>query len=393
MEKEIQDFIRFFTRQKGLTKAQQARFHRLLARDCAAAEAGPEAANTPSKDAPARNAADNAAESPCRILTRHEPQTVVAFLHQFTESKTKALKFTTHYWDKNPETGEYDFPTFRDLKNACLDILNHGDRPLESIRLLCPPLWQTVRNFLVNDEAKYPWGEYRLKVGYHKYLETWMDAHPGEQPFSMPLDLLAEEIRPQSLDGKTMVYFGDVVNVFKQSIEFRDNDLFHFVRRTFSSSDFSLDAEALRSLRGRAFYTYTASVKEALKIIAGNISCRSQFKDLHISCRLLRQGRQEYVQLRILQKESFSRRETSDPKVRAQGEEGDFCRIKALLQNLCDFSVESLFRVDGEEKHCRINYLLSPHPVEGESCGCELLPGPCPGFTYVLTFYTYLKDE
>ena len=90
MEKELQEFIYFFTHNKSLTRTQQLKRDALLARDYV----GLKYPNNGSH------------ENKSNMSLLHTPQKVVAFLHQFTEKNTLALKYTSHYWDKNSD-GNY----------------------------------------------------------------------------------------------------------------------------------------------------------------------------------------------------------------------------------------------------------------------------------------------
>ena len=372
MEKELQEFIYFFTHNKSLTRTQQLKRDALLARDYV----GLKYPNNGSH------------ENKSNMSLLHTPQKVVAFLHQFTEKNTLALKYTSHYWDKNSD-GNYPYASFKEFKEAYMAILNNKEgRPLSEIRPLCAHLWMIIKNFLVNDDGKYPWSEYKLKIGYNRYLGKWMDENPNIQPFSMPLSDLPEEFQPKELiRGKNLVYFNDVVDIFKHCIEFRDNDLYYDVLNIFKESpDHSVDKDLLNTLRGRAFYTDTELVKDAIRIIASNIFQRSEYPELKISCSLI--GR-EKIELRILQVGSFSYKNVGDPKITANSNDGDMARIREKLRNLCDFSIESIFRVNEEPKNCRINYLTSKEGLQK----VELISDKeCLGFSYILTFYTYSNE-
>ncbi len=384
-----QYFLNFILNNKNLTRHQARKRNSLLARDYLSENKEP--CNAIDETPPSSTSSAEIAS--LQISTKHEPQRIVAFLHQFTDNNTLALKYTSHFWDKKTDTGEYPYSSFGEFKKAYMAILDNSDgNSLDSIRLLCEHLWQIVRNFLVNDDAKYPWSQYKLKIGYNKYLGEWMDSHSGNQPFSMPISSFPQSIQPKALiEGKTLVYFSDVVDIFKRCIEFRDNDLFFAVMKIFKESpDHKLDMKLLNTLRGRSMYTDTELIKDALRIIARNIFHRSSFPELKISCKLISANGGEAIQLRILQQDSFSDKDVNDPKIQALDGEGDLARIKTKLLNLCDFSVESRFRINEELKFCRINYLSSIDPLPGR---VEEIEGhECEGFTYILTFYSYKHE-
>ena len=372
--KELQEFIYFLTRSKQLSRAQQRRRDSLLARDFFAS----------TEKRPAINKSGALDVGQCLL---HNTTIIVNFLHQFTESGSLALKYTTHLWDKNNETGEYPYHNFSEFKESYLKILNDKEaRPLENIRSLCMHLWQIISNFLINDEPKYPWSEFKLKIGYNKYLKEWMDANPNVQPFSMPISAFPKEIQPKRINGKTLIYFNDVVDVFKHCIEFRDNDLYYSTKQIFSENpDFKLNQVLLETLKGRSIYTDTELVKDAMRIIAHNIFPRSEFPKLEISANLVNDEVGQRIILKILQLDSYSEKDILDPKIVAVVGDGDINRIKSKLINLCDFSIESRFRINGVSTPCRINYLSSNSDnMDKVNLIDESM---CRGFAYILTFY------
>ena len=366
-QKEIENFIYFLTNSKNLTKAQRLKRDQLLAK----------MVTTPPNDKVDETPLTN--NSNAGVCVQHETSAIVNFLHQFTETNAKALKFTTHIWETNAE-GHYDYSDFKEFKTAYLEILTKREPSLYTIQPLCKHLWQIITNFLINDEPKYSWSEFKLKIGYNKYLEKWMNENPGKQPFAMPLRTLPAKYQHTELvNGRYLVNFGHVVDVFKNCIEFRDNDLYYFIKELFKSSDHILDEDLLESLRGISFYTDTELVKDALRIIASNM--RSEFPKINIRAIIAENS----VRLTITQVGSFSDRDINDPKIRASSKTGQMCSIISRLKNLCDFSIESRFRVDNIFKYCCINYLSSE---EKESLKF-IKDVDCPGFSYILTFYTY----
>lgn len=374
VNQDIKDFVYYMTHSKSLTRAQQARRDYLLVRDMSVKKTDIFPLNFGEEEQPNK-----------RICEYHEPQKIFKFLHKFTINNT-ALKYTTHFWDKNPNDDKYAYDNFDDFKSKYKEDIEQGENNLDSIYPLCKHLWEIVKNFLMQDDPKYSWSEYKIKMGYNKYVKEWMNANPGIQPASMPISAFPKELQPEGLiNGKVLSYFSDVINIFKHCIEFRGNDLYLSVLKNFKSSDHILDKKDLETLKGCAIYTDTWLVKEALGIIAGNVIQRSMYPELKISCRSLTIGENGVTQLRVLQVNSFSNRDINDAKIKASSNEGDFSRIKDKLKNLCDFSVESKFRIGNDFRHCRINYLSSDENTEDI---VYLDNEECQGFTYILTFYT-----
>ena len=212
-----------------------------------------------------------------------------------------------------------------------------------------------------------------------------MDANPGLQPASMPIYAFPKELQPKGLiNGKVLSYFSDVIDIFKHCIEFRDNDLYISIRKIFKSSDHYIDRDGLNTIKGRSIYTDTELVNDALRIIAGNIFQRAMYPNIKIDCKLDALNDKKSIQLRILQVDSFSNRDINDEKIKAKNEEGDIHRIKEKLRDLCDFAVESKFRIGNDIRHCRINYLSSNDNSEDI---VYLNDKECEGFTYILNFY------
>lgn len=370
--KDIKDFVYYMTHSKSLTREQQAKRDSLLARDLSS-QKKEDFLSVKEK------------QSNNKICEYHEPQKIFNFLHKFTINNT-ALKYTTHFWDKNPSDDKYAYEDYADFKSKYIMDLKEGDINIDYLYNACNHLWKIVKNFLIPDKHNYSWSEHIIKIGYNKYVGEWMKANPGKQPASMPISAFPKEFHPNRLvNGRVLSYFSDVIDIFKHCIEFRDNDLYLAVRRIFKSSDHNVDKNKLDSLKGCVFYTDTELVKEALRIIASNVFQRPMHPDLNISCKLSSAGEYKVIELRILQANSFSNRDINDAKIKASSTEGDLNRIKNKLRNLCDFSVESKFRIGNDFRHCRINYLSSKENTEDI---VYLDNEECLGFTYILTFYT-----
>ena len=374
ISQDIKQLVYYMINCKSLTREQRLKRDYLLARDLSMSISDSASINKYEENRPNIG-----------ICEFHEPQKVFEFLHKFTINNT-ALKYTTHFWDKNPETDKYAYDSLEDFKSKYKEDLESGDCKFSSIFSSCEHLWAIVKNFLIQDTPQYTWSEHKFKIGYNKYVGEWMSANPDHQPASMPLSSFPEEIQPKGLiNGKVLSYFSDVIELLKRCIEFRDNDLYISVWRIFKSADHNIDKKELESLKGRAIYTDTELVKDALRIIAGNIFQRPMYPKLKISCESSTYGEEKTVQLRILQVGSYSNRDVNDSKMKASAEEGDFHRIKDKIRNLCDFAVESKFRIGNEIRHCRINYLSSKENTDDIDF---IDDAECEGFTYILTFYT-----
>ena len=371
---DIQRLVNYMTHCKSLTREQKAKRDTLLVRDLSMPKAG--------KTLPVQNEEQQNNSGICEF---HEARKVYEFLHKFTINNT-ALKYTTHFWDKNPSDGKYAYKDFADFKSKYEKDLYEGEVNLGNLYPYCNHLWEIIKNFLMPDSRNYSWSEHKIKMGYNKHVGKWMKANPEQQPASMPISSFPKKYQPKELiNWRALSYFSDVIDFFKHCIEFRDNDLYIAVRRIFKSPDHNIDKKELDSLKGCAIYTDTELVKEALRIIASNVFQRPMHPELKINCKLSSIGENKVIELRILQANSFSNRDINDAKIKASSAEGDFYRIKNILRNLCDFSVESRFRVGNDFRNCRINYLSSKENTEDI---VYLDNEECLGFTYIMTFYT-----
>ena len=370
-KKNVEQFVKFLLNSKNLNREQIRAVSRLFARDSGFIYEAP-------KEEPVEAASSEYKPE------RHDTETIFRFLHLFGEKE--ALKYTTHTWERSPETGEFIFQDFKEFKKQYSDILDEWERKI--IIIGNTELWMLIRNFLLNDDTQFYWGEEKIHVGYNKYLAKWMKDNPGNQPFSMPLSEFPESIRPGVVNKRSLNSFNDVVEIFKHSIEFRDNDLYNATKRIFKNKSFCIDKEKLATLQGVTFYTHTQKVKNALEIIAGNIFNRADFPDIEISCSTNTGNERNAIQIEILQLDSFSNKDVDNPKVLGTDPNGDIASIKDLLRNLCDLSVVSRFKLEDEFKCLRINYLVSGNKSVS---GIEALQEEeCKGFKYILTFYNYI---
>lgn len=305
---------------------------------------------------------------------------IFTFLHQFAEAN--ALKFTTHTWEKDVETQKYPYKNYDDFKAKYTPYI---EKKGDEIRLLDKELWWCINNFLLNEDPSYYWGEHKIKIGYNKYLKQWMDQHPEEQPFAMPLSEFPDDYMPAPIGRKVLSNFNDVVNLFKQCIEFRDDVLYDFVRKTFKGKN--VNKELLSTLQGVTFYTDTWKVKEAIRMIVANM--RPEHDDYEISCKTENTKEAKIIRLELLQVGSFSNRDITDDKITAIDKDCTMARLQSLLRNLCGFAVESSFKVNDEIKPLHINYLSTNKQSQAMF---ELNLNDCRGFKYIMTFNIYNNE-
>lgn len=369
-KKNVEQFVRFLLNNKNLNNKQKNEVSRLLVRDTI-----PINGDAPQNSVPSENK---------EFYPEYcDTETIFRFLHLFGEKE--ALKYTTHTWERCAETGAYIFNDFDSFKEQYSAILKKWEKRINILGNT--ELWMLIRNFLLNDDANYYWGEDKIHVGYNKYLAKWMKDNPNNQPFSMPLSEFPPSIRPGVINKRSLNSFNDIVEIFKRSIEFRDNDLYSAVKRIFKNKSFNINKEKLSSLQGVTFYTHTQKVKYALETIAGNIFNRAEYPEIEISCETIDIQTRIAIRITILQVGSFSNRSIDDPKVIGKDTNGDIATIKNSLCNLCEFSVESIFKQNGKLCPLRINYLTSKE--NNNPAFEEISKDSCCGFKYILTFYNY----
>ncbi|RZJ88470.1 MAG: RNA-directed DNA polymerase [Chryseobacterium sp.] len=309
----------------------------------------------------------------------HDPRFVVSLLSKFTEETN--LKYTVHMWDSENRYGSFqDFSSaiFADIRQYKLRSL-----PRYNSRLY----WKIIYPFIIQEHTlkkksgepfEYAWGRYNLKLGYHypSTLAQWMDSNPNKSPFMMPI---SKDLRPaEPIKGRSISYFEDVVDIFKQAIEFRGNDLYYLFKELTGSLLFDFNIELL-NLKGISFFTDTHQVEKALRIIFSSIRKYTESPQIRVSGTYISEA--HYFDIEILQLGSFCDKPIDDPKITLKGNKGDFNTIRTLLHSLCNWSVESRFRVGDKYKFYRLNYLNSSASDEIEEMDAA------EGFKHRLRFY------
>ena len=366
-------FIKFLLYNRNLTRFQRAEISKLIEKDYE------DIVSTIGKKE-AQKIKEGMASLPVFKPLFSNDKPIFRFLHQFAEAN--ALKFTTHTWEKDAETQKYPYKDFDDFKTKYIPYIEKWGNEIVK---LDKELWWCVNNFLLNEDPNFHWGEHEIRVGYNKYLKLWMDNNPSEQPFAMPLSEFPEDYVPAPIGRKVLSNFNDVVNLFKQCIEFRDNTLYDVVRKQFKGKN--VNKEMLATLQGITFYTDTWKVKEAIRLIAGNM--RSEFDEFEISCITENKKEAKTIKLEILQVGSFSNRDITDDKITALDKDCTMASLQTKLRNLCSLAVESTFKVNGEIKPLHINYLTTDKKAPAM---LELGSNQCRGFKYILTFNIYNNE-
>jgi RNA-directed DNA polymerase len=320
----------------------------------------------------------------------HNPKKVLKWLRLFTVNNT-AIKFSTHLWDQNDLFINYE--NFISLLND--EFQKYDFKKMQNYNSNL--YWNKIYPFLFQKEltkiqkegkAIFGWGKYKIRIGwqYPDTIANWSKQNLGKSPFTMELP---DDLKPDKpIQGKTIKYFEDVVNLFKKEIEFRDNDLYIEIKVAIAKiiPNHRIDEEKLQSLRGVSFYTNTEYVIKAIKRILQMIKAKPSSIDVSISCSFDSQNK-EYV-IEILHYNSFSDRPINDPKIKLKYDSGDMGILKTTLTSLCDFSIESRFKNEqGESKFYRIDYLYNEiQKGDYQPKFCEI--DNAEGFKFILKFPT-----
>lgn len=316
------------------------------------------------------------------ITYKHYPKTTVELLNRFTEDTN--LKYTTHIWDKEIETGEevINRETFaEDIHREFYNI--YSFKTLENIGV--KPLYNTIWNFVVGPN-KFGWGRYKLSFGWHnKELIDYYLLSDENSPLSF---IVPDKYLPdKKIKGKTLKYFEDFVNIFKSEIEFRGNELYNLLNRKFDFG-FEYKIEIAETLKGKSIYTYTAGIEYALDLIANNIKQRSK-KDKHIQITSEYNAKGKYIVISITDLGSYSNSRLDNPKLTFQENKGQMKLIRDNLISLCDFSIVSKFEENGELIPLELDYLNKDRPefkdVENQFIIKKI--SEAFGFTYKIKFY------
>ena len=323
-------------------------------------------------------------------IKSHNPKKIIEWLKLFTVNNT-AIKYSTHLWDQNDLFNGYE--DFVSRLNDEFVKHKFNEMPKYNSNLywnkIYPFLFQKKLTKLQKDgKESFGWGRHKIKIGwqYPDIIAKWSKKHPGKSPLSMELP---DDIKPKSpINGTTIKYFEDAVNLFKKEIEFRDNDLFIQTKVAVKEiiPNHKINEDDLETLKNSNFYTNTEYVIKAVTRILHMIKRKSASLEVNISCHFDSKNN-EYV-LEILHYKSFSDKPVNDPKILLKEDTGDLGIIKTTLMSLCDFSIESRLRDEkGKHQFYRIDYLYND--IEKNNWQPRITEiDRVEGFKYILKFPT-----
>jgi hypothetical protein len=298
------------------------------------------------------------------IGVKHSPDKLVKILTNFR--KDTPIKYTTHLWDMNFSEEYGNFEQYIAM------VTKQWEEIESELKRLSPNIHRKVYDFLINTSPTMNWcskdGD-EISIGWSSLdgLEEWCDR--GEDPFKFELK------KSYSVENKTISTFGDVIHLFKQEIQIRnENDVLESI---FIDIEESLDDEfdgifeiETSKLKGKSFYTDVEKFKDVVNRIFSEIKKRKEFNKIVVKMR--EYDDVNYMDLIITQIGSSANRTKEDMEKISNG--GDMAEIKRNLKNLCDWSVETSYN----DKSYRLDYLGHiDNNIEIESRG----------FTHRLRFY------
>jgi ankyrin repeat protein len=299
----------------------------------------------------------------------NNPQKLVKLLSNFTIDKP--IKYTTHDWDFGELKKEYG--NFEGYMNA---VKKQFDSMKNELEELSPNLYKKIYTFLIeeNPDENYSWcHKTHINIGWSSLIGLKEYCDSGNKPdnFILPNSIFYE--------GRDLTTFKDVINLFKQEIEIRENfknlEILFTTQKnklgTGRNSIFNLDLSTAKL--NRQFYTDVEKFSNVLDRIFGEIKIRTDFPNIEV---ITTEFEDRSIEIKIVHIDSFSNKSASD--LLKDIEDGDFAEIKLNLQNLCDWSIESSF----ENENFRINYLHSNNVKEIVS-----LDEKPKGFIHIFRFY------
>jgi hypothetical protein len=247
-------------------------------------------------------------------------------------------------------------------------------------------LYWTITDFIVGPNH-FGWGKYKLKFGwYNDQLKSFYLENRDKQPGSF---LVPEEFIPNTkIEGRYLKYFDDFIDCFKNEIQFRGNNLYLTLKTEFEKQlgfEYKIEYEGLK---GIDIYTDTRQISEVFQLIASNIRQHPD-KNKILKVKGIHRKAEKLYEIRIEDIGSFANSPIGSDKLKLKDKKGQIYKIRDLLISLCDFSIESKFRVDGDSyKGYELSYLSKDRRTLTNDIPYIKNDVENPiGFTYILKFY------
>jgi hypothetical protein len=338
------------------------------------------------------------------VYLSHDPIFIRDLLKEF--GTNTAFKFSTHAWDKTDfmETiGSFLGKLNNEKKDKLFSNLFNNNRHLYNLMnyFLFKPSVEFEKDKIT---PKFGWrtsNGQMIKIGWQypdnllqKWCEENYDAKEGSAkkfPFEYKIP---EVLKPsKKINGKEIIFFEDVVNVFKNEIRFRgEENNFRNTIEFLLLKKHHLKSDNLNVLNNLDFYTYTQGVINAIDSIFEKFSKMSEAgKNIHFDVIT----NAESVTIKITHLQSYPAKQISfnEPNTFFSG---DSIGIINHIFSLCDYSVISKFN---EDDYYEIKILQQEQDTQAIADGnnikeitskfqvISIQPQEVKGFTHQFKFY------
>lgn len=333
-KKELQDFLHFLTHNKSLTRAQQLKKDALLARDLLAPmDATSEEISTLGK---------------VKKHATHAPKDTAIFLSLF--NRRDGFKYLTHNYDSNSMT-------LNDMLKQVKEAFEDGKRGKNIPESMLSLLYNFLNGkYWLDAEGK----KYTDGYGNPNWIE-WSIKNGGKHPIT---DIGGMETTIQRFRHTVRIVAPDLELMVKRIAE-----KFPTLNISLSNTD-------------RAdFYTNVYVLNSRLVEIFKDINDHASQGQKDIRVEYIPDILGEFFlhQIRIIQKDSFSKKKIEDVLRKYESTGGFFYENAEKLQGYCNWSVESLW--DGEPFRWNILNDTGASKIETiDSIDVK-------GFTHIFTFY------
>lgn len=278
----------------------------------------------------------------------HSPKEVVTILKQFSKNNT-ALKYATHSWD-----GGKDHEIFSNHSDFIKKVKDEYNVFSYQLKQLNNRLQAKIYTFLLEDNyTEKSWGINHINFGWNSpHLKTFLDENINNQPENFILPNNAQKIIDSFGENYTIKNFKNVIDIFKNSIEIRDenNNLEKIILQLYKDHLNGFKIDFINNLKNKSFYVDVDYLYKSLRLIFESIKTRPEFSKVGF----LGHDTPEFFCLEIIHFDSFaSGKSIYDENFTLS--KGDFETIKKNLLNVCDWSIESTFN----EGAFRLNLLSS----------------------------------
>jgi RNA-directed DNA polymerase len=306
----------------------------------------------------------------------HNPKQLVNILKRFSNNNS-ALKYTTHSWDQRYDS--YDL--------FMTELRNDWNTIRKDLSKLNKRLYGKISNFLFNPNLGeefnddkgitriHSWGIHKITIGWSSPEISEFCRNESKAPFNYLLPV-EKQIK---IDGKNVIRFFDVVDIFKREIEIReDNDQFHQmlmkIWKDVLTYEFNL---TFVGTKGISFFTDVQWINSAIRSIFDCMRKYTHHNEIEIV--VTNNLNDNYIEVKFTQLGSICSRDVPVLLKRIKSGEGDLATIKNDLHNLCDWTIEGEF--PGGNSYSIELLSFSPDIV------VKSLPNNVNGFSHILKFY------